>query len=379
MAVVSVVRRQARLRWCLLAAGVAVICAVPVLINALPVAAGRTADAARLRVLILHSANMPYQGYAESDGALGVPQLHELSDVTAMLDGTTRMRVWQASASRWRVDALSDAGEHDTYQLPGQTFVWDSGSELLTEVAGTQTVRLPRAADLVPPALALRLLHDAGSAGRVTGIPAKRVAGIVAPGLRLVPSDPATTIGHIDVWADPGTGLPLQVEVTGLGGGQALMTSRFLQLSLGPPPRGVLTPEHGPGTGFSASHAADIARAIGSLDDEQLPGALAGRARVPPPAAYKEIGIYGSGLSRFAVIAIRGRTGLRDLRSSRNNGGTPLTLAKGFGVQIATPLITVVLVHPYASFDTFLIAGLAKPQLLVRAASQLSLKPDRDL
>ena len=49
-----------------------------------------------------------------------------------------------------------------------------------------------------------------------------------------------------------------------------------------------------------------------------------------------------------------------------------MTFAKGFGVQIATPLITVVLVHPYASFDTFLIAGLASPQLLAQAAAQLS-------
>src|SRR5262245_49789429 len=125
----SVVRGQARLCWGFVAGGVAVICALPVLINALPVAAGRPAGAARLRIQILRSANVAYQGYAESDGALGVPNLHELSDITAMLDGTTRMRVWQASASRWRVDVLSDAGEHDTYQVPGATFAWDSGSE----------------------------------------------------------------------------------------------------------------------------------------------------------------------------------------------------------------------------------------------------------
>ncbi len=358
--------------------GTAAVCALPVLINALPVAVGRPADAAQLRARILASANVPYQGYAQSNGALGIPTLHELSDVTAMLDGTTRMRAWQASATRWRVDALSDAGEHDTYRAPGGTFAWDSGSELLTEVTGTEAIRLPRAADLVPPALGLRLLRDAGSGARISALPAQRIAGRTVPGLRLVPTDPETTIGHVDIWADPGNGLPLQVEVAGRGG-QVMMTSRFMQVNFSRPASQVLTPAHGPGSGFSKTPAADIAGAIGNLDDEQLPDALAGRRRVPPPAAFREIGIYGDGLSRFAVIAVRGRTGLRDLRSTRDNGGTPLTFKGGFGVQVATPLITVVLVHPYNSFDTFLVAGLAKPQLLVRAADELSVKPDRDL
>jgi hypothetical protein len=375
----SVVRGQARRRWFLVAGGVAVICALPVAISALPVAVGRPADVGRLRAQIMRSADVAYQGYAESDGALGVPNLRELSDISAMLDGATRMRVWQASASRWRVDALSDVGEHDTYQVPGATFVWDSGSELLTRVAGTETVRLPRAADLVPPVLALRILRDAGSDGRVTGIGGKRVAGIAAPGLRLAPSDPETTIGHVDIWADPRSGLPLQVEITGRGSGRVMMTSRFLQVSFARPAPAALTPRRGPGTGFSATRAADIASAIGSLDDEQLPGVLAGRARVPPPPSLQEIGIYGDGLSRFAVIAIRGRTGRRDLRNALNNGGTPLTLTQGIGAQIVTPVITVVLMHPNFSFDTFLIAGFTKPELLVKAADELSVKPDRDI
>ncbi len=375
----SVVAGQTRLRWFLVAIGLAVTCSLPVLVGALPVAAGRAVTAARLRARILASVNMPYEGYVESDGALGVPNLRELSDITAMLDGTTRMRVWQASPTTWRVDVMSDAGEHDTYQLPGKTYVWDSGSELLTEVTGNPPVRLPRSPDLVPPALALRLLRDAGSTGRITSLPAQRIAGRDAPGLRLVPEDPATTIGQIGIWADAATGLPLQVEITGRGSGQAVLTSRFLQVSYTRPAGQVLTPAHGPGTGFTRTNPADISSALGSLDDEQLPRFLAGRRRVPPPAAFQEIGIYGGGLSTFTVITLRGRAGLRDLRSAQNNGGAPLTFVEGFGVQIATPLITVVLVHPYASFDTFLLAGLASPQLLEKAAAVLSAKPDRDL
>ena len=222
----------------------------------------------------------------ESDGALGIPNLRELSDVTAMLDGTTRMRVWQASPSTWRVDVLSDAGEHDTYQLPGKTYSWDSGSELLTEVAGNQPVRLPRAADLLPPALALRLLRDAGSTGRITSLPAERIAGRDAPGLRLVPDGPGDDHRADRHLGRRGTGLPLQVEITGRSSGQAVLTSRFLQVSFSPPAGQVLTPAHGPGSGFTITNPANISGALGNLDDEQLPSSLAGR---PQGAAARGI------------------------------------------------------------------------------------------
>ena len=247
---------QTRRRWLLVATGLAITCALPAVVSALPVAAGRTANPAELRARILASANLPYSGYVESDGALGVPNLGELSDITAMLDGTTRMRVWQASASTWRADVLSDAGERDTYQLRGKTYIWDSGSELLTEVTGNQPVRPPRAADLLPPALALRLLRDAGGTARITSLPAERIAGRDAGGLRLVPTDPATTIGQIDIWADSANGLPLQVEITGRGSGQVVLASRFLQVAFNRPSGQVLTPAHGPGTGFTAASPA---------------------------------------------------------------------------------------------------------------------------
>jgi hypothetical protein len=376
---VSVVSGQARRRWLVVAAAVAIVCSLPVVVSALPVAAGPTVNASQLHARILASADLPYQGYVESNGALGIPDLNELSDVTAMLDGTTDMRVWQASPSRWRVDVLSDVGERDTYQLAGETYFWNSGSQLLTAVTGAQLVRLPRPADLIPPALALRLLRDAGATGRFTSLPAERIAGRDAAGLRLTPADPQTTIGHIDIWADARSGLPLRVEVTGRSSGQILLTSRFLELSYSRPDAQVLTPSHGPGSGFTTTSPANISGALSNLDFEQLPDRLAGRSRVPPPPAFQEIGIYGSGLSAFAVITLRGRIGLRDLRSVQNNGGTPLTFATGMGVQIATPLITVTLVHPYASFDTFLIAGLASPQLLAQAAAELSTKPEHDL
>src|SRR4029453_13306921 len=98
-----------------------------------------------------------------------------------------------------------------------------------TQVVGDLPARLPQAPDLLPPDLARRLLADAAPGDGLTALPPRRVAGIAAAGLRFTPGDPDTTIDRLDVWADPATGLPLQVE---LAGG---FPSRFLALSLTPP------------------------------------------------------------------------------------------------------------------------------------------------
>src|ERR1700735_3056103 len=77
---VSVVRAQARRRWLVVACVVAVLCALPGVVGALPVP-GSALTAAQLRARILASSAVPYQGYAESVGALDLPELPDLGDV----------------------------------------------------------------------------------------------------------------------------------------------------------------------------------------------------------------------------------------------------------------------------------------------------------
>ena len=52
-----------------------------------------------------------------------------------------------------------------------------------------------------------------------------RMAGIDAAGLRLVPTSSQTTIGAVELWADPATGLPVQVEVFARGASTPELTS----------------------------------------------------------------------------------------------------------------------------------------------------------
>jgi hypothetical protein len=353
---------------------VAVLCALPSIDSALPVSVPQV-SAAQLRTRILDSAGLPYAGYAESDATFGLPALAGFSGVTSLLDGVTRMRVWQAAADRWRVDVLSDAGENDTYQTPRAAYIWDSASELLTEVLGRYPVRLPRAADLVPPALALRLLREAGSRARLSELAPRRVAGIAAAGLRISPDDPASTVARIDIWAEPASGLPLQVDIFGRGSGPPALETQFLQVSAWHPVPAVLTPQRGPGTAFTEATAADLSGALGNLGPVILPVSLAGRSRVAAPAGFDQVGIYGRGLATFVVLELSGATGLSLISGARAEGGTALKIRHGAGVLVTSSLINAVLLHPSATAGTFVLAGFVDRQVLRQAALQLAAEP----
>ena len=368
-------------RWIVVVAGVAVLCCLPALASALPVSVpALTAD--QLESRVLGSQRLPFSGYAESDAHFGLPPLPAFSSVTPLLDGVTRMRVWQAAPDRWRVDTLSDTGENDTYQAGANTFLWDSGQQLLTGIGGAQVIRLPRAADLVPSALAGRIITEAGAGAKVSLLPPQRVAGQSAAGLRITPTAPQSTIASADIWASPATGLPLLVQVFDRGASGPALETRFLQAGAWTPDPGVLTPRRGPGTGFTTTTPSDFSGVLKNLDDEVLPGRLAGLGRQASPVP--QIGVYGSGLTAFAVLTFRRDTGAQLLGDALDAGATPLTTtgrtgADGTGAVASAPLVNLVLVHPYRSPDTFLLVGFVSKAALEQAADVLAAKPDQDL
>jgi len=364
-------------RWLVVAAGVAVLCCLPVLAAALPVSvSGLTAR--QLESRVLDSQRLSFSGYAESDANFGLPALPAFSSVTPLLDGVTRMRVWQAAPDRWRVDTLSDTGENDTYQAGVNTFVWDSGGQLLTGIYGLPTVRLPRAADLQPAALAVRIIKEAGAGAKVSTLPPQRIAGQSAAGLEIIPAAPQSTIARADIWASPTSGLPLLVEVFDRGAAQPALETRFLQVGPWTPGAGVLTPQHAPGTGFTTTTPSDFSGVLKNLDDELLPGSLAGLARQPSPVP--QVGVYGGGLTAFAVLTFRHDTGCQLLQNALDAGAAPLSGADvRAGAVASAPLVNLVLVRPYHSPDTFLLVGLVSRATLERAAGMLAARPDRDL
>jgi hypothetical protein len=365
----SVVRHEKRRRWAVVAVVTAVLVSVPSVVAALA-PAGAPADPARLRALVLGSAGRPYQGYAESHGSLALPELPNLAAVTALFSGRTPMRAWYAGPDRYRVDILGTAGEHDLYRLPDGEYTWDYGDNTLTRLIGEPTVRLPRAGDLLPPELARRMLQTAKD-DPVSALPGRNVAGVAASGLRLVPADPATTIGQVDVWADPASGLPVRVEVTARGQRAPILVTEFQQLAQTTPvveaPRPVL------GSGFTVASAPDVSDTLGAFNQVPLPATLLGRA-VTSSSFGGLVGaaLYGSGLASFVVVAVPRNVAIAASDAAGKAGGTQVKLPGGTLVQLAITPLSLAIVRSTVSRRSFLLAGTVTADVLKSAADELS-------
>ena len=88
-------------RWALVTAGVVLLCGLPVIASALPVSVPKL-TAGQLRTRIMASADESYAGYAESNATFGLPPVAGLTGLTSLLNGVTKMRVWQATPARRR-------------------------------------------------------------------------------------------------------------------------------------------------------------------------------------------------------------------------------------------------------------------------------------
>jgi len=330
-------------RWLLVAAGAAGLVGLG---SYTPPAAAVEVDPEQLRARIA-GAPRPYVGYAESTGRLGLPEIPRLESVSELLTTTTRIRAFVAGADRWRVDQVDNSGERGTYLVDGVEYAWDFGAQQLTRVVGRTPLRLPRAGDLTPPELARRVVRLAPT-DPVTALPARRIAGRDAAGLRLTPSDPDTTIGRVDIWADvagdPATALPLRVEVSARTGDPLLFTE-LLDVEDRVPDPAEVTPTVPPGAGSVAVGAADISDALRVLEAAPAPDRLAGRDRVPltgtPDADLPGVGLYGSGLAGFALIPVSGDVARQAIDGAAAGGGTAVEVPNGRAVSLSTPLLSV--------------------------------------
>jgi hypothetical protein len=361
----TVVSAQGLRRWLLVAAVVVVLAAIPIVVNVWPARAA-SVDPATLRARMAASGTQPYQGYAQSSGLLGLPAIPNLTQVTALFSTTTEMRTWYAAKNRWRVDVLGPGTENDIYQTPQAQYLWDYGHTQLTRIVGEQPVRLPRAADVTPPELVRRLLST--SAGdHVEALAGRRIAGVQAAGLRLVPAGPDTTVAHVDIWADPQTGLPLQAELTAQGGARPVFITRFLEIHFSEPDAGVLTPPAPRADiGFTETQAPDILSAINQRRPDFLPATIAGVPRRNLVPGLTAADAYGNGLSSFVVVSLPGRFG-REAYQQISTFGTKVDA--GDSAIISTGLLNVLVTR--AERRTYLVAGLVQPALLRRVASDL--------
>jgi hypothetical protein len=268
------------------------------------------------------------------------------------------------------------------------TYLWNYGTNLLTQVTGAQPVRLPRAADLLPPALARRLLDTAGRADRISRLPDRRIAGVDAAGLRLVPTGSATTVGSVQIWADPASGLPVQVQITGRSTagqpGQAVLLSTFLELSRTQPDLNAVIPHPAPNVGLTTTRLPDVDGVLngdgdGDSDGDPFPPQLGALRHVALPGSPPGVAIYGRGLSRFVLLPLPRQVGTGALNSAIQAGADSVALPGSpggqagtqAGVLIRTPLLSVLMVRAGFHHAVFLFAGAVTPAVLEHSASAL--------
>ncbi len=380
---VSPLRRGALQRWAAVLAGAVLIVASPSIAGGVASALSREPSVAPGELLqrALRSAAVPHTGLAESRGTLGLPDVRRFGDVAGLLGSTTRARVWWASTGSWRVARLLPSGEQDLYAVGENLIVsWDYERNRQRTTVGADAVRLPRVDDLLPPQAARRLLGALGPDDRVTGAPGRRIAGRDAAGLRVVPASADATLGAVDVWLDPGSGLPLAVAVRDRSGRTAF-ESAFLGVDLRSPAGAdvaVPTPE---GARIETGDAPDLVALVDRYARGSLPGALAGRDRVAgvlaSPSGEEGGGTatYGSGLARFVVVplpsgpaddvleAVRLRTSVDDVP-----GGRLAVLTSG--------VVTAAVAVRGDGQGSYLLAGLVTRDLLTAAAKDLLTSPE---
>jgi hypothetical protein len=295
---------RASWRWAVTAGLVAALVALPGLVGALP-AQGTDASAEQLLAEVRASPAVGWSGFGESRGTLVLPDVRELASLPSLLGGATRTRTWWRGPDDWRVDALSLVGETDTTRDATGGWTWDSADRRAVRLEGELDVRLPLPVDLVAPVLGHRLAGTDDT--ELRRLPARRVAGRSADGLRLLPRDPAaTTVGSVDLWVEPTTGLVLQVEVRAAGQQEPSLTTTLLDLDLSvPPPERTSFVPPDDVTPVLAT-APDLAALADRFAPYRLPGRLTDLPRRDrgPVATGRGVATYGDGFTALALVPI---------------------------------------------------------------------------
>lgn len=352
-------------RWCIVAASIAVLVALPAAIRALPARDSGLSSAALLQ-RVKGSGSVAYSGYAEAVGGLQLPVTDEFSDLANLLGERTRLRVWWRGDDDWRVDALEATGETDLIHDRRGTTVWEYEAARVTRMSDP-AVRLPRTADLLPSVLGRRLLSEA-HAHEVSRLPAERVAGRDAPGLRLTPGNPQSSVDHVDVWVDAPTGLPLRVVVYGPAQDTAAMTTSFLEFSTKTPGAADTAFTRPSGAEFHVEETLDIATRADRFAPVIPPDRLAGLQRRSGDRDGA-VGDYGHGVTRLIAIPLWDEPAgpLRDQLAL-----TPGVQVDDVGTTVTVGVLGLLLADRSPDGTSWLLAGTVTTSTLRQAAAELA-------
>lgn len=367
-------------RWLTVAVALSALLWLPWTVGHLP-RPGNKLSAGELLTRIQHSTGVSFSGYAESVGALALPVTSQVNGLDNLLGGRTSMRVWWRADRDWRVDQISAFGETDVHRDAYGTWTWNYESNRVgrTSEILEPAARIPVASDMLPPELGRRLLSEAHP-DEVHRLPVRRIAGVDAPGLRLS-TGPQSSIDHVDVFAQAGSGLPVQVDVYGRDDlARPTVTTSFLDLDLSMPAARVTKfaiPDSG--ASFIPGGGLDLVSAANQFSDARPPLVLAGLQHNELNGDINAVGVYGRGVTELVAIPLQRDTADR-FSEQLLAAGAPVSTAcsqqklcggRGGSRQEATvgPL-SMLLLQPRRNQD-WALTGTVSPATLRLAADEL--------
>ncbi len=357
-------RRRNAGRWAVVGLVAVLLVVLPLAIVHRPAQAS-SVSAAELAQRVRASSGVAWSGLAVSSGALSVPENDSFATLADLLGGDNTLRTWWRGADDWRVDRIRSTGETDLFRHGRYTTRWVFESETAT-ITPVSQIRLPDASDLLPPTLARSMLQGAREP-ELTRLPARRVAGIEAAGLRLSPDEEAATVDHVDLWADPATGLAVRVELYADGERRPVVSTALVSLDLTTPASATTAFSPTMDSRIAFEESVDVAAAANALTDVDLPASLAGldsRNGEEPGG----VGVYGRGPTTLIVLPLRRQVSgplRQQLRSSASASDTAA------GTLAPVGPISVLLTPRRYDGPTLLLAGTVSSSTLERAAAEL--------
>ncbi len=315
------------------------------------------------------SRTVSWSGDVTTQGTLQIPDTDSFAGVAELFGERKDVRVWWRDPTSWRVDRVRQTGETGLVREGDRLTSWVFESARAT-VSPYSPVRLPDVSDLLPNQLAERLLSGATD-DELSRLPARRIAGRDAPGLRLTPSDQQSTIGQVDVWADSDTGLPLRVEVTGVGADQPVLRSEVDRLDLGTPDPDTTTFTPPPDAEVRSRDAVDLAAGANVFAPFVLPGSVADLDRRGDTDDLGAVGIYGRGPTALVAIPLR-RDAAGRARDQFSAAASAEETEAGTALSIGPLSILLTSGGEGRGRGTFLLAGTVTPETLTAAADELA-------
>lgn len=350
-------------RWLLVVVVALVVGTAPLLPRLLP-AAATDVSAAELLSRVQASGDEPYSGYVETDGAVQLAVGADFSDLAELFGDQLRLRVWWDDETTWRVNRLLLSGEIDLVR-DGATITEYDYERARAVSSRDREIRLPRTSDLVPPSLA-RITTEGAEADEVSRLPAQRIAGVSAAGLRLEPTSEATTIDHVDLWVEEESGLALAVEVYAVGSDDAVLATRFEEFSSVRPAPGRTAPTWSDQVEQEVGDTIDLADAANQYAPFRIPKILAGLER--SSSGNGAVGVFGAGVTRFIAVPLREQDA-DPLRESLL--GSPLAVSTDAGTLLAVGPLSIYLTDSRGGV-TYVLAGTVTGATLEQAARDVA-------